>query len=75
MVTPRSLSTFPVVAPFLFTANARLALRSSNGITLLMLFLTGYAFGRYADYRPWKMDLWMALFKAVLVAITVYLGG
>jgi VIT1/CCC1 family predicted Fe2+/Mn2+ transporter len=69
------LSTFPVAAPFLFTANARLALRISNGIALLMLFLTGYAFGRYADYRPWRMGLWMALFGAVLVAITVYLGG
>jgi VIT1/CCC1 family predicted Fe2+/Mn2+ transporter len=69
------LSTFPVAAPFLFTTNARLALRISNGIALLMLFLTGYAFGRYAQYRPWRMGLWMALVGAVLVAITVYLGG
>jgi VIT1/CCC1 family predicted Fe2+/Mn2+ transporter len=69
------LSTFPVAAPFLFISNARLALRISNGIALLMLFLTGYAFGRYAHYRPWRMGLWMALFGAVLVAITVYLGG
>jgi VIT1/CCC1 family predicted Fe2+/Mn2+ transporter len=69
------LSTFPVAAPFLFTTNARLALRVSNGIALLMLFLTGYAFGRYANYRPWRMGLWMTLFGALLVAITIYLGG
>ena len=69
------LSTFPVAAPFLFIANTRLALRVSNGIALLMLFLTGYAFGRYAHYRPWRMGLWMVLIGVVLVAITVYLGG
>jgi VIT1/CCC1 family predicted Fe2+/Mn2+ transporter len=40
-----------------------------------MLFLTGYAFGRYAHYRPWKMGLSMALFGVLLVAITIYLGG
>lgn len=69
------LSTFPVAAPFLFIANASLALRVSNGIALIMLFLTGFAFGRYAHYRPWRMGLWMALIGVVLVAITVYLGG
>ncbi len=69
------LSTFPVAAPFLFITNTRLALRVSNGIALLMLFLTGYAFGRYAHYRPWRMGLWMVLIGVVLVAITVYLGG
>jgi len=40
-----------------------------------MLFLTGYAFGQHAHHRPWRMGFWMLLFGAVLVAITVYLGG
>lgn len=69
------LSTFPVAAPFLFISNARNALRVSNAIALLMLFLTGYAFGRYAHYRPWKMGLSMVLFGVLLVAIAIYLGG
>ena len=69
------LSTFPVAVPFLFIENPRLAMRVSNGIALLMLFLAGYAFGSYAHYRPWRMGFWMALFGVVLVAITVYLGG
>jgi len=69
------LSTLPVAAPFLFISHTRLAMRVSNGIALLMLFLTGYAFGRYAHYRPWRMGLWMALFGGVLVVVTVYLGG
>ena len=41
------LSTFPVVIPFIFMHNAGLALRVSNGIAIVMLFLTGYAFGRW----------------------------
>jgi len=69
------LSTFPVAVPFLFIANPKVAMRVSNGIALLMLFLAGYGFGSYAHYRPWRMGFWMALFGVVLVAITVYLGG
>jgi hypothetical protein len=70
-----SLSTFPVVIPFLFTANVRLALRLSNGVALLMLFLTGYAFGLYADHHPWRMGLGMAVLGSSLVGIAVVLGG
>jgi VIT1/CCC1 family predicted Fe2+/Mn2+ transporter len=69
------VSTLPVAAPFLFITNARVALRVSNGIALVMLFLAGYAFGRYAQYRPWRMGLWMALYGVVLIMITIYLGG
>ena len=39
-------STIPVVIPFLFTSDARLALRISNVIAIAMLFVCGYAFGR-----------------------------
>ena len=45
-------STFPVAAPFLFIADPKLAMRVSNGIALLMMFLAGYAFGKYAHYHP-----------------------
>ena len=69
------LSTFPVVIPFLFIPNVRLALRVSNGVALLMLFLTGYAFGIYADHRPWRMELWTAILGSALVGIAVVLGG
>jgi len=69
------LSTFPVVIPFLLTTNAVRALRISNGIAVAMLFLNGYALGRYAGYRPWRMGLWMAFIGASLVALTIVLGG
>jgi len=69
------LSTFPVVIPFIFVRDATLALRISNGIALVMLFLTGYAFGRYANYRPWRMGLGMIGIGTALVAATIFLGG
>ena len=69
------LSTFPVVVPFLVTSDAKLALRVSNGVAILMLFLTGYAFGRHAGYRPWRMGLWMAAIGSGLVALAIVLGG
>ena len=61
--------------PFLFIANVRLALRLSNGIALVMLFLAGYGFGLYAEYRPWRMGLSTAILGSALVGIAVVLGG
>ena len=69
------LSTFPVVIPFLFMKNAMLALRMSNAIAIGMLFLTGCAFGRITGRRPWTMGISMVILGAILVAITMALGG
>ena len=69
------LSTFPVVIPFLFMKNAWLALRVSNTIAIAMLFLTGYAFGRITGCHPWVMGVSMVILGAILVGITMALGG
>jgi hypothetical protein len=69
------LSTFPVTIPFMFIGNARLALRVSNTVAIVMLFLCGYAFGWYAGIRPWVTGLTMVVIGAVLVGITIKLGG
>jgi hypothetical protein len=69
------LSTFPIAIPFMLIRDARLALRVSNGIAIVILFLTGYAFGRHASHHPWRMGLGMVLVGSVLVAITIALGG
>jgi len=42
------VSTFPVVIPFIVIADARLALRISNALAVILLFLCGFLFGRYA---------------------------
>ena len=69
------LSTFPVVIPFLFMKNAWLALRISNAIAIVMLFLAGYAFGRITGRHPWVMGVAMVILGAVLAGLTMALGG
>ena len=69
------LSTFPVVIPFIFMTDARLALRVSNGIAIVMLFFTGYAMARYAGARAVRVGLAMVVIGLVLVGLTIALGG
>jgi hypothetical protein len=69
------LATFPVVIPFILMRDAGIALRVSNVIALVMLFLAGCSFGTYARYRPIRMGLLMALIGSGLVALTIALGG
>jgi VIT1/CCC1 family predicted Fe2+/Mn2+ transporter len=69
------LSTVPVVLPFVFMRDAMVALRVSNAIAVSMMFLTGYAFGRLANSRPWLTGLVMVVLGAALVSLTMALGG
>src|SRR5436190_11036119 len=69
------LSTFPVVIPFIFMRNAGSALRVSNLIAILMLFLTGCAFGRMTGRRLWVVGISMVVLGSILVGITMALGG
>ena len=70
------IATFPVVVPFLLTDDARLALRVSQMITLVMLFLAGFALGRHAGQaRPLLNGVGAAGFGAVLIGVVKALGG
>lgn len=69
------LSTFPVVIPFIFIHDARLALRISNAIAVVLLFLCGYLFGQQAGLRPWTTGLAMVAVGIALVSIAIALGG
>jgi hypothetical protein len=69
------LSTLPVVIPFVFMKNAAPAMRVSNAVAVLMLFLTGYSFGRLVGRRPWVMGISMIVFGFILVGLTMVLGG
>jgi VIT1/CCC1 family predicted Fe2+/Mn2+ transporter len=69
------LATLPVVVPFVLLSEHRVALRISNAIAVTMLFAMGYRFGGYAGYPSLRMGFWMVLLGAVLVGITMALGG
>jgi VIT1/CCC1 family predicted Fe2+/Mn2+ transporter len=69
------LSTFPVVIPFIFMKDVRLALRVSNAIAIVLLFVTGYSFGRHIGRHPVWTGIAMVVLGGVLVGLTIALGG
>ena len=69
------LTTFPVVIPFVFMHEVAPALRVSNAIAIAMLAASGAMFGRITGRNPWLVGVGMVVFGAVLVAITIALGG
>ncbi len=69
------LVTLPLVLPFLFIGETRLALRVSNGVAVALLFLSGYAFGQRAELNPWASGLAMVVVGILLVGLTIALGG
>lgn len=69
------LSTFPATLPFIFIEEPVLALRVSNAIAVTLLFTTGFFLGRKTGYQPFIMGLIFAVFGALLVYLTIALGG
>lgn len=69
------LSTLPVAVPFVFMQSAGPALRVSNAVAIAMLFLCGCAFGHLTGRRPVRVGVAMVVLGAVLVGLTMVLGG
>ena len=68
-------ATLPVTIPFLLIREAALALRVSNMVGIIMLFGCGYAYGRFSGFRPWHVAVLMVVVGALLVGLTIALGG
>jgi hypothetical protein len=69
------LSTLPVAIPFVLIHRPVLALRVSNVVGIAMLFVCGYAFGRFSGFRPGRVGIVMVLVGALLVGLSIALGG
>ena len=69
------LSTFPVAIPFLVMKDAMLALRISNGIAIVLLFVGGYKLAKFSGFHPWWTGLAMVGIGTAVVALTIALGG
>ena len=70
-----AFSTFPIVLPFLLFDEAVQALRLSNALGVLTLFISGYVLGRRAGGKGWHFGLAMAAIGSVLVGVIILLGG
>jgi VIT1/CCC1 family predicted Fe2+/Mn2+ transporter len=69
------LSTFQVVIPFVVVADVKLALRISNALAVILLFLCGFIFGRHVGLEPLAMGLIMVGVGVALVSVAIALGG
>lgn len=69
------LATIPVVIPFALIDETIRALRVSNAVALVMLFLGGWVLGEYAGGSRWKSALVMVAVGTVLVGAIMALGG
>jgi VIT family len=70
------LSTFPIVIPFLIIRHdVHFALRLSNLVALVMMFMTGTWLARHGGHNPLWTGLTVTLLGLVLVGITIALGG
>ena len=69
------LSTLPPAVPFMLMRNASSALRTSNGVAIVMLFIAGAAYARVVGRTPWIFGISMVALGSILVALTIALGG
>ncbi len=69
------VSTIPVAIPFALISDVRLALRISNGIAIILLFIGGRILARYSGYNKFRAGLYLALLGIGMVFLTISLGG
>jgi hypothetical protein len=68
-------STFPVVLPFIFIGDLHTAKRVSGAIAIVMLYICGHGWGRYAGATPWRAGLFMVAMGVMIEAVVIALGG
>jgi len=69
------LSCVPLIIPFVFIFDPLPALRVSNAIAILMLFVGGYFYAKHSGLPKVSTALVMVALGVVMVGITVALGG
>jgi hypothetical protein len=69
------ISTFPVAIPFALIRDVRVALRVSNSIAIILLFIGGWVLARYSSYNRFRTGLFLAMLGIGLVFLTISLGG
>ena len=70
------LAVTPSFLPLIIFQNDQaLAIRLSNVVSFIVLFLAGYEWGRYTGTSSWRADLLVMAVGALLVAVAIPLGG
>ena len=69
------VAALPAVLPLLLIDHPWLALRISNLLVVVLLFVTGYHWAKYVDASRWIAGLGLMGLGLALVAIAILLGG
>jgi hypothetical protein len=69
------VSCLPAAVPFLIFSNPTQALRVSNGVLVVMLFLVGHKWAQYAGTNRLAAGLAMVVIGLALVGVAILLGG
>ncbi|MDH1010125.1 VIT1/CCC1 transporter family protein [Pseudomonas nicosulfuronedens] len=69
------LATFPLVIPFLLIEQTGPAIRASNAVALVMLFLSGWMLARYSGGSPWAGGMALTVVGTALLFAIIALGG
>ncbi len=69
------ISTFPVAIPFLLVKEPQLALRVSNVVAIMLMFICGWFLASYGGYNRIITSLALTVIGVALVALTISLGG
>lgn len=70
-----TLTTLPAIVSFLVIDNVRIALRVSNVLMVLMLFLVGFLWAGQTNTNRWVAGLCIMLLSIGMVGIAELLGG
>jgi hypothetical protein len=70
-----SATALPGVIPFLLLKDSYLALRLSNVVLILLLFIVGYWWAHYTDVHPWRVGAIVMFLGVSMVFVAVALGG
>lgn len=70
------MAVIPSLSPLVILSHDYvLAIRVSNLVSFIVLFIAGVHWGRYTGSNPWKTGLLLAVVSAVMVLIAIPLGG
>jgi VIT1/CCC1 family predicted Fe2+/Mn2+ transporter len=69
------LGTLPVALPFVFLSDVTFALRASQVIGLVMLFLSGSAIGHYAGFGALRSGVALLAIGVALVTLVIAFGA
>ena len=68
-------TALPAVLPLLLISDPWMALRASNLLVIVVLFVVGYYWAGYVDANRWLAGFGLTALGLALVAVAIPLGG